>query len=73
MDERFMSKRPQTALVKLLSGLFASDTDVFPKGCGSFEKLKGDNSILGSRCAEWGKENGAYHVGKWGHEGYKEL
>ena len=52
---------------------FAGDTDVFPKACGSFEKLKGDNSVLASRCAEWGMENGVYHVGKWGHEGHKEL
>ena len=52
---------------------FAGDTDVFPKACGSFEKLKGDNSVLASRCAEWGKKNGAFHVGKWGHEGQKEI
>ena len=52
---------------------FAGDTDVFPRACGSFEKLKGDNSILASRCVEWGTENGAIRVGKWGHEGYKEL
>ena len=52
---------------------FAGDADAFPKACGSFEKLKGDNSVLASRCVEWGKENGAYRVGKWGHEGYKEL
>ena len=52
---------------------FAGDTDVFPKACGSFEKLKGDNSVLASRCAEWGMENGVYHVGKWGHEGHKVL
>ena len=51
---------------------FAGDTDVFPRACGSFEKLKGDNSLLASRCVEWGTENGAIHVGKWGHEGYKE-
>ena len=54
-------------------GFFGGDTDVIPKACGSFEKLKGDNSVLASRCAEWGRENGAYHVGKWGHEGHKEL
>ena len=52
---------------------FAGVTDVFPKACGSFEKLKGDNSVLASRCAEWGMENGVYHVGKWGHEGHKVL
>ena len=54
-------------------GFFGGDTDVIPKACGSFEKLKGDNSVLASRCVEWGWENGAYHVGKWGLEGYKEL
>ena len=54
-------------------GFFGGDTGFFPKACGSFEKLKGDNSFLASRCAEWGRENGAYHVGKWGHEGNKEL
>ena len=43
---------------------FAGDTDVFPKACGSFEKLKGDNSVLASRCVEWGTENGAIRVGK---------
>ena len=54
-------------------GFFSGDTDVFPNACGSFEKLKGDNSVLGSRCVEWGKEKGPYRVGKWGHEGQKEL
>ena len=52
---------------------FSGDTDVFPEACGSFEKLQGDNSELASRCAEWGKEKKAYYVGKWGHEGHKEL
>ena len=52
---------------------FASDTDVFPKACGSFEKLKGDNSFLASDCTNWGKENDTYPVGKWGHQGYTEL
>ena len=54
-------------------GFFSGDTDVFPNACGSFEKLKGDNSVLASRCVEWGKEKGPYRVGKWGHEGQKEL
>ena len=52
---------------------FAGDTDVFPKACGSFEKLKGDNSFLASDCTNWGKENDTYRVGKWGHQGYTEL
>ena len=54
-------------------GFFGGDTDVIPKACGSFEKLKGDNSGLASKCPEWGWENGAYNVGKWGHEGLKGL
>ena len=53
-------------------GFFGGDRR-FPKACDSFEKLKGDNSVLASRCVEWGRENGVYHVGKWGHEGKKEL
>ena len=52
---------------------FAGDTDVFPKACGSFEKLKGDNSFLASDCTNWGKENDTYRVGKWGNQGYTEL
>ena len=67
MDELFTSKQPLTV------GFFSGVTDVFPNACGSFEKLKGDNSVLASRCVEWGKEKGAYRVGKWGHEGQKEL
>ena len=54
-------------------GFFGGDTDVIPKACGSFEKLKGDNSVLASRCAEWGRENGVYHVGKWVDERHKGL
>ena len=58
---------------KAVVGFFGGDTDVIPKACGSFEKLKGDNSVLASRCVEWGKENHVFPVGKWGYEGNKEL
>ena len=51
-------------------GFFGGYTDVFPKACDSFEKLKGAQSL---QCVEWGMEKGAYRVGKWGHEGQKEL
>ena len=47
-------------------GFFGRDTDVFPKACGSFEKLKGDNSVLANKCAEWAN-------GKWGYKRQKEL
>ena len=69
----FHIKTAANASGEAVVGFFGGDTDVFPKACGSFEKLKGDNSVLASRCVEWGKENGTYRVGKWGHEGHKEL
>ena len=47
-------------------GFFGRDTDVFPKACGSFEKLKGDNSVIANKCAEWAN-------GKWGFKRQKEL
>ena len=42
-------------------GFFGGDRR-FPKACDSFEKLKGDNSVLASRCVEWGRENGAVYI-----------
>ena len=69
----FHVKTAANASGEAVVAFFGGDTDVFPKACGSFEKLEGDNSVLASRCVEWGKEKGAYRVGKWGHEGHKEL
>ena len=69
----FLVKTAINASGGAVVGFFSGHTDVFPNACGSFEKLKGDNSVLASRCVEWGKEKGPYRVGKWGHEGQKEL
>ena len=44
-----------------------------PDSCGSYIKLWDDNSNLANLCADWGYENGNYDVGKWGHEGMREL
>ena len=44
-----------------------------PYACGSFARLDGDNSLLAENCANWGKDGGTYNVGKWGHEGMREL
>ena len=52
------------AVVKYLSG----ETDVIPASCGSFVIMSNDNSRLARLCQHWGKENGYYKVGKWGHE-----
>ena len=49
MDELFTSKQPLTLLVELFFGFFGGYTDVFLKACDSFEKLKGDNSVLAMR------------------------
>ncbi|CAH3179854.1 unnamed protein product [Porites lobata] len=52
------------AVAKYLSG----ETAVIPASCGSFVIMSNDNSRLARLCQHWGKENGYYKVGKWGHE-----
>ena len=47
---------------------FSGQTDVQPSSCGSFVRMKNDNSQLAKVCEKWGKENGQYTVGKWGHD-----
>ena len=47
---------------------FSGQTDVLPIACGSFYKIKDDNSELANKCQEWGKDKGEYSAGKWGHE-----
>ena len=44
-----------------------------PYACGSFERMEGDNSVLADDCTKWGMDNNAYHVGRWGHQGKREL
>ena len=46
---------------------FSGQTDVQPDACGSFVRMKDDNSTLAGVCDEWGKENSVYYVGKWGY------
>ena len=52
---------------------FCLQTNVFPKACGSYKKLDGDDSYLASNCSMWGRENSIYYVGKWGHDGETSL
>ena len=52
---------------------FSGQTENIPHSCGSFLPEKGDNSYLAGQCNKWGYESGHYFVGKWGHEGKREL
>ena len=45
---------------------FRGQTDVQPNACGSFVRMKNDNSKLAGVCDKWGYEHGAFYVGKWG-------
>ena len=47
---------------------FCGQIDVFPDACGCFFKMNDDNSELAKKCQGWGKDNGHYKIGKWGHE-----
>ena len=38
-----------------------------PASCGSYLRMKDDNSNLARACNRWGYENGSFLVGKWGH------
>ena len=50
---------------------FSGQTDVMPDACGSFVGMENDNSHLAGICNDWGMENDAYKVGKWGHQAIK--
>ena len=52
---------------------FSRQTDVQPDACGSFVRIKGDNSVLAGNCSQWGIDNVGVKVGKWGHWGLREL
>ena len=47
---------------------FSGQTNVQPVSCGSFVSMRNDNPGLTGNCEKWGRENGVYFVGKWGHE-----
>ena len=51
---------------------FSRQTDEMPNSCESFATLPGDDSNLAADCPDWGMD-GNFHVGKWGHEGMREL
>ena len=59
-----VANRTGEAVVQYFSG----QTNVQPVSCGSFVSMRNDNSGLTGNCEKWGRENGVYFVGKWGHE-----
>ena len=59
-----VANRTGEAVVQYFSG----QTNVQPVSCGSFYRIQDDNSVLAGNCEKWGRENGVYFVGKWGHE-----
>ena len=46
---------------------FSGQTDVQPDACGSFVRIENDNSRLAGVCRQWGYQDGAYNVSKWGY------
>jgi len=48
---------------------FSGQTDVQPDACGSFVRMENDNSGLAGVCDNWGYQDGAFNVGKWGFSG----
>ena len=53
---------------------FTGQTDTMPVSCGSFERMKDDNSYLSRNCARWGRnDEGHYYSGTWSHQGVREL
>ena len=53
---------------------FTGQTETMPASCGSFVRMKDDNSYLTRNCDKWGKNNdGHYLSGTWSHQGIREL
>ena len=49
---------------------FSGQTDVLPDSCGSFMRMKNDNSMLAKLCNQWGIQDGVDKVGKWSADLY---
>ena len=53
---------------------FTGQTETMPASCGSFVRMKDDNSYLTQHCDKWGRGNdGQYYSGTWSHQGVREL
>ena len=49
---------------------FSGQTNVMPVSCGSFVRMKNDNSTLAQLCNQWGIKNGVVKVGKWSADAF---
>ena len=66
----FHVKAAANASGGVVVGFFGGYTDVFPKACDSFEKLKGDNSVLAMRRMGDGKGRvSCWKMGTWRAKG----
>ena len=53
---------------------FTGQTETMPASCGSFVRMKDDDSYLTQYCHMWGKDNdGHFHSATWSHQGMREL
>ena len=53
---------------------FTGQTETMPASCGSFVRMKDDNSYLTQQCDRWGQNNdGHFFSGTWSHQGKREL
>ena len=43
---------------------FSGQTDAFPKACGSFVRMKDDNSKIAADCNQWSNKQWGYFQGK---------
>ena len=60
------------SLGKKVIQYFEAQTNTMPNSCGSYYRLPDDNSIMASRCTQWGYSTSRrkYYVGLWHHGGY---
>ena len=56
---------------------FSGQTDDHPDACGSFVRMDDDDSLMASRCHDWGADgwavNNVFKVGKWGPSYHDQL
>ena len=53
---------------------FTDQKETMPASCGSFVRMKDDDSYLTQYCHMWGKDNdGHFHSATWSHQGMREL
>ena len=52
---------------------FSGQTNVQPDACGSFVRMKDDNSYLAMHCDRWGYNGSSFLVGKWAFSVHERM